>query len=63
MIGFLRGRLAEKEPPFLVVDVNGVGYELEAPMSTIFVLPDVGREVQLQRSPRPRGVRYRSRPR
>jgi Holliday junction DNA helicase RuvA len=48
VIGFLRGRLAEKEPPFLVVDVNGVGYELEAPMSTIFVLPDVGREVQLR---------------
>ena len=47
MIGFVRGRLAHKEPPFLVVDVGGVGYELEAPMSTIFRLPDLGSEVQL----------------
>ena len=48
MIGFVRGRLAVKEPPSLVIDVGGVGYEIEAPMSTIFRLPDIGSEVQLQ---------------
>lgn len=47
MIGFVRGILAHKEPPFLIVDVNGVGYEIEAPMSTIFCLPEVGEKVQL----------------
>ena len=47
MIGFLRGRLAERRPPHLVVDVGGVGYELEAPMSTFYSLPGVGAEVQL----------------
>jgi Holliday junction DNA helicase RuvA len=47
VIGFLRGRLAHKEPPTLLVDVNGVGYEVEAPMSTIFRLPATGEEVQL----------------
>lgn len=47
MIGFVRGILAHKEPPFLVIDVNGVGYEIEAPMSTIFRLPEVGKKVQL----------------
>jgi Holliday junction DNA helicase RuvA len=36
-----------KQPTWLVVDVNGVGYELEAPMSTFYDLPDVGREVAL----------------
>jgi holliday junction DNA helicase RuvA len=47
MIGYLRGRLAQKHPPGLVVDVNGVGYELEAPMSTFYALPAVGEAVQL----------------
>ena len=47
MIGRLRGILALKQPPWLVVDVNGVGYELEAPMSTFYDLPDIGREVAL----------------
>ena len=47
MIGHLRGRLVRKAPPALIVDVNGVGYELEAPMSTFYRLPDVGSEVEL----------------
>jgi Holliday junction DNA helicase RuvA len=48
VIGALRGVLARKEPPTILVDVHGVGYELEAPMSTLFRLPDVGQEVQLR---------------
>ena len=47
MIGRLRGILALKQPPWLGVDVNGVGYELEAPMSTFYDLPELGREVSL----------------
>jgi holliday junction DNA helicase RuvA len=47
MIGFLKGRLALKQPPMLQVDVNGVGYELEAPMSTFYALPSVGEPVAL----------------
>ncbi len=47
MIGRLKGILVHKQPPWLVVDVNGVGYELEAPMSTFYDLPEVGREVSL----------------
>jgi Holliday junction DNA helicase RuvA len=47
MIGRLRGLLAGKQPPWVVLDVNGVGYELEAPMSTFYELPETGREVQL----------------
>ena len=47
MIGSLRGRIASKTPPQLTVDVGGLGYELEAPMSTFFLLPAVGEEVQL----------------
>jgi len=47
VIGHLRGRLAAKHPPALVVDVGGVGYELEAPMSTFYNLPSVGAEVLL----------------
>ncbi|AIC12418.1 Holliday junction branch migration protein RuvA [Xylella fastidiosa subsp. morus] len=47
MIGRLRGVLTSKTPPWLVVDVCGVGYELEVPMSTFCELPDVGYEVNL----------------
>jgi Holliday junction DNA helicase RuvA len=47
MIGRLRGNLVYKQPPWLMLDVNGVGYELEAPMSTIYDLPELGREVTL----------------
>jgi len=47
VIGHLRGRLVRKAPPALIVDVGGVGYELEAPMSTFYRLPEVGSEVEL----------------
>lgn len=47
MIARLTGRLAEKHPPTIVVDVNGVGYELDVPMSTFYQLPATGQEVKL----------------
>ena len=47
MIGFLRGKLVIKAPPHLTVDVGGVGYDLEAPMSTFYTLPAMGSEVRL----------------
>lgn len=47
MIGFLRGRLVRRQPPALLVDVGGVGYELEAPMSTFYHLAQAGVEVEL----------------
>ncbi len=47
MIGFLHGRLAEKRPPSLVIDVGGIGYEVEAPMSTCANLPATGDTVHL----------------
>ena len=47
MIGRLRGTLAEKQPPHLVIDVNGVGYELEVPMTTLYRLPAVGEPLTL----------------
>ncbi|MCU9945841.1 Holliday junction branch migration protein RuvA [Pseudomonas solani] len=47
MIGRLRGTLAEKQPPHLILDVNGVGYELEVPMTTLYRLPSTGEPVTL----------------
>jgi Holliday junction DNA helicase RuvA len=47
MIGFLRGTLIAKRPPSLTLDVGGVGYELEAPMSTFYRLPDAGQTLSL----------------
>ena len=47
MIGSLRGRIFAKVPPQLTVEVGGIGYELEAPMSTFFHLPGLGAEVHL----------------
>jgi Holliday junction DNA helicase RuvA len=47
MIGSLTGILASKQPPWLLLDVAGVGYELEAPMSTFYELPEVGSRLTL----------------
>jgi holliday junction DNA helicase RuvA len=47
VIGFLRGKLVAKAPPLLVLDVHGVGYEIEAPMTTFYNLPLIGAEILL----------------
>lgn len=47
MIGYLQGVLAAKRPPWLTLEVAGVGYELEAPMSTFYQLPKVGANLKL----------------
>jgi len=47
MIGRLRGLLAWKQPPYLLIDAHGVGYELEASLTTFQTLPEIGAEVTL----------------
>ena len=47
MIGRIQGILISKQPPQLLVDVHGVGYEIEAPMSTFYQLPEVAQQVVL----------------
>ncbi len=47
MIGRLQGILVEKQAPSLIIDVQGVGYEVNAPMSTFYHLPELGEKVSL----------------
>lgn len=47
MIGFLSGVIRDKQPPQLLVEVQGVGYEIEAPMTTFYDLPEIGQPVKL----------------
>ena len=47
MIGRLQGQLAAKNPPQVLIDCHGVGYEVDVPMSTFYNLPDVGGNVTL----------------
>ena len=47
MIGRIKGILIEKVPPFILLDCQGVGYEIEVPMTTFFDLPDEGSEITL----------------
>nr|VFK65918.1 MAG: Holliday junction DNA helicase subunit RuvA [Candidatus Kentron sp. UNK]VFK71602.1 MAG: Holliday junction DNA helicase subunit RuvA [Candidatus Kentron sp. UNK] len=47
MIARLQGILHEKHPPYLLLDIHGVGYEIEAPITTFSALPELGREVTL----------------
>jgi Holliday junction DNA helicase RuvA len=47
MIGRLRGILLEKQPPYLLLEVSGVGYEVQAPMTTFYRLPALGAETTL----------------
>jgi len=47
MIGRIRGNLVHKQPPDILVEVGGVGYEIQVPMTTLFQLPELGSEVSL----------------
>src|SRR5262245_11423985 len=47
MIGRVHGKLVDKHPPQIVVDVQGVGYEVDVPMSTFYALPATGAEISL----------------
>lgn len=48
MIGHLRGQLLQKKPNHLILDVQGVGYEVQIPLTTFYELPDEGQEVTLR---------------
>ena len=48
MIAFLRGRLSEKQPNRIVIDVGGVGYDVSVPLSTFYGLGDAGSEIALR---------------
>lgn len=47
MIGRIRGSLVEKQVPDILVDVNGICYEIQVPMTTAYRLPEVGQDIQL----------------
>jgi Holliday junction DNA helicase RuvA len=47
MIGRIRGTLVYKQPPLILVEVGGVGYEIQVPMTTLFQLPELGTQVSL----------------
>ena len=47
MIGRLRGKIIEKTPPLICVDVNGIGYDVQVPMNDLYELPGLNEEVQL----------------
>ncbi len=47
MIGRIRGNLVYKQPPLILVEVGGVGYEIQVPMTTLFQLPELGTQVSL----------------
>jgi len=47
VIGYLRGVIKAKTPPIVIIEANGIGYEVEAPMSTFYDLPDLESEVTL----------------
>jgi len=47
MIGRIKGTLVKKDPPMILVDVNGVGYEIEVPIRVLFELPETGAEVTI----------------
>jgi Holliday junction DNA helicase RuvA len=47
MIGRITGKLLEKTPPIVCIDVGGVGYEIDVPMSTLYNLPEMGAQVSL----------------
>ena len=47
MIGRIRGNLVHKQPPVILIEVGGVGYEIQVPMTTLFQLPELGSEVSL----------------
>lgn len=47
MIGRIRGKIIEKSPPLICVDVNGIGYDVQVPMNDLYELPALGEEVTL----------------